>query len=137
MTQYGFYFDNTRCTGCKTCELACKDYKDLGADIPLRVVYDYEGGNWTEQSGGAWTQSVFAYHVSAACNHCAAPACVAICPAEALVKDGETGLVAIDEEKCIGCGSCVTACPYLVPRLDIEAEKARKCDGCKDRVAAD
>ena len=33
MTQYGFYFDSSRCTGCKTCELVCKDYHDLGPDI--------------------------------------------------------------------------------------------------------
>ena len=33
MKQYGFYFDSDRCTGCKTCELACKDYKDLGTDV--------------------------------------------------------------------------------------------------------
>ena len=42
MTQYGFYFDSTRCTGCKTCEMACKDYKDLPATIAFRKVYDYE-----------------------------------------------------------------------------------------------
>jgi Fe-S-cluster-containing dehydrogenase component len=42
--QYGFYFDNVRCAGCKTCELACKDYRDLGAGLSYRRVYDYEGG---------------------------------------------------------------------------------------------
>ena len=43
---FGFFFDNTRCTGCKTCEMACKDYRDLGAEAVFRRVIDYEGGTW-------------------------------------------------------------------------------------------
>ena len=74
MTQYGFYFDSTRCTGCKTCEMACKDYKDLPATIAFRKVYDYEGGSWTVAGDGVYTTDTFAYHVSLACNHCAMPA---------------------------------------------------------------
>jgi anaerobic dimethyl sulfoxide reductase subunit B (iron-sulfur subunit) len=135
MAQLGFYFDSSRCTGCKTCELACKDYKDLGTEILFRKIYDYEGGDWTQGEDGVWTTTAFAYHVSEACNHCAAPACSAVCPVEAIVKDGENGLVVIDEELCIGCESCVTACPYEVPKMDVERQKARKCDGCFERVA--
>ena len=41
MTQYGFHFDGKRCTGCKTCVLACKDNKDLSAEISFRKVYEY------------------------------------------------------------------------------------------------
>ena len=47
MAQYGFHFDSSRCTGCKTCELVCKDYHDLGPAILFRRIYDYEGGTWT------------------------------------------------------------------------------------------
>lgn len=137
MTQYGFYFDCSRCTGCKTCELACKDYKDLGTEILFRKIYDYEGGEWTQGDDGAWTTTAFAYHVSEACNHCVAPACQAVCPVEAIIRDEDTGLVFIDADLCIGCGSCVTACPYLAPKLDLETQKARKCDGCLDRVKED
>ena len=54
MTQYGFYFDSSRCTGCKTCELVCKDYHDLGPDILFRRIYDFEGGSWEKTSEGAW-----------------------------------------------------------------------------------
>ena len=134
MTQYGFYFDSTRCTGCKTCEMACKDYKDLPATIAFRKVYDYEGGSWTDAGDGIYTTDTFAYHVSLACNHCAMPACMAKCPSGAIEKDGKTGLVHIDQEKCTGVGACVTSCPYNVPVLD-DAKKAQKCDGCADRVA--
>jgi len=134
MTQYGFYFDSTRCTGCKTCEMACKDYKDLPATIAFRKVYDYEGGSWTDAGDGIYTTDTFAYHVSLACNHCAMPACMAKCPSGAIEKDGKTGLMHIDQEKCTGVGACVTSCPYNVPVLD-DAKKAQKCDGCADRVA--
>lgn len=49
--QYGFYIDTQRCTGCKTCELACKDFKNLSADVHFRRIYEYAGGDWTEQDG--------------------------------------------------------------------------------------
>ena len=135
MTQYGFYFDSTRCTGCKTCEMACKDYKDLPATIAFRKVYDYEGGSWTDAGDGIYTTDTFAYHVSLACNHCAMPACMAKCPSGAIEKDGKTGLVHIDQEKCTGVGACVETCPYNVPIVDKALGKGVKCDGCADRVA--
>ena len=69
MTQYGFFFDSTRCTGCRTCEMACKDYKDLSATIAFRKVYDYEGGAWSDAGDGTFTSDAFAYHVSLGCQH--------------------------------------------------------------------
>lgn len=137
MTQYGFYFDNARCTGCKTCEMACKDYKDLPATIAFRKVYDYEGGSWTDAGLGTYASSSFAYHVSLACQHCALPACLAKCPTGSVEKDEKTGLVSINQDTCIGAGMCVATCPYNVPTLDSDAKKGVKCDGCADRVAAE
>lgn len=51
-TQYGFYIDSSRCTGCKTCELACKDFKNLSPEVNFRRIYEYAGGDWTEQDSG-------------------------------------------------------------------------------------
>ena len=96
MTQYGFYFDSSRCTGCKTCELVCKDYHDLGPGILFRRVYDYEGGAWARKDDGTWEKTAFNYHVALSCNHCDSPACVANCPTGAMRKDEETGLVNSD-----------------------------------------
>lgn len=62
-TQYGFYIDSSRCTGCKTCELACKDFKNLSPEVNFRRIYEYAGGDWTEQDG-VYTQNVFAYYLS-------------------------------------------------------------------------
>lgn len=67
--QYGFYIDSSKCTGCKTCQMSCKDNKDLGIDRNFRRVYEYVGGNWTEKDG-AFRQNVFAYYLSISCNHC-------------------------------------------------------------------
>lgn len=135
MTQYAFYFDSTRCTGCRTCEMACKDYKDLSATIAFRKVYDYEGGACELDADGICTSSAFVYHVSLGCQHCNDPACVQVCPTGAMHKDAETGLVSVDAGKCIGCGYCAMACPYNVPTVDRTLGHSVKCDGCAERVA--
>lgn len=130
---YGFYFDSTRCTGCRTCEMACKDYNDLSQEVAYRKVYDYEGGECVVDGEGLATNSAFMYHVSAACNHCEKPACFAACPSGAIEKD-ENGIVYITDA-CTGNGACVDACPYGVPILDKASGKGVKCDMCRDRVA--
>ncbi|CAH5994513.1 Anaerobic dimethyl sulfoxide reductase chain B [Klebsiella variicola] len=83
-TQYGFFIDSARCTGCKTCELACKDYKNLTPEVSFRRIYEYAGGDWQEDNG-VWQQNVFAYYLSIACNHCEDPACTKVCPSGAMV----------------------------------------------------
>ena len=92
--------------------MACKDYHDHGADEGFRRVIDYEGGGWTVAEDGTLSQDAFAYHISLACNHCANPACAQVCPTEAMHRD-ELGLIWPDHSKCIGCGYCTMACPYL------------------------
>lgn len=135
MTQYAFYFDNSRCTGCRTCEMACKDYNDLVSEIRFRKVYDYEGGTTTLNDDGTVSSSCFMYHLSVGCNHCDNPACTKVCPTGAMHKDQQTGLVSVDADKCIGCGYCHMACPYNSPVVDRSVGHSVKCDGCKDRVA--
>lgn len=95
-TQYGFFIDSSRCTGCKTCELACKDFKDLGPEVSFRRIYEYAGGDWQEDNG-VWHQNVFAYYLSISCNHCDDPACTKVCPSGAMHKR-EDGFVVVDEE---------------------------------------
>lgn len=136
MSQQAFYFDGTRCTGCKTCAMACKDQKDLDIGMAFRHVYEVTLGDTEKDADGIFTTNCVSYSLSESCNHCDTPACFAQCPQGAIVKDGDTGLVTIDEEKCIGCGTCVLACPYGAPKLDEKKKKAVKCDGCADRVAA-
>lgn len=134
MTQYGFYFDASKCTGCKTCMVACKDKNNLPVGMNFRRVTEFSGGNWRQDHAtGAWHQDAFAYYLSISCNECSDPACVKVCPTKAHFKRSEDGLVLIDPKKCIGCGACLAACPYGAPQLDREARKMRKCDTCLDR----
>lgn len=132
--QYGFYIDSAKCTGCKTCQLACKDYKDLQVDVNFRRVYEYAGGSW-QAEGNTWRNNVFAYYLSIACNHCADPACTKVCPSGAMHKRSEDGLVVVNEDVCIGCKSCAMACPYGAPQYDPRKGHMTKCDGCYERLA--
>ena len=137
MSQLGFYIDITKCTGCKTCVVACEDKNDLEPGRNFRTVHAYEEGSWRQdRATGAWHQDVFHGYVSVSCNHCDDPACVKVCPTKAHAKHPELGgLVLIDRQKCIGCGACMAACPYHAPKLDRKARKMTKCDACLDRIS--
>lgn len=131
MAQMGFLINSAECTGCKACELACKDVHSFEIGPRARRVREVCGGGWDQDASGAWMPTgVFSYSVSYSCGHCMNPACVEACPTGAHAKDPETGLVIINEEDCIGCGSCVEACPYGAPQL-VEAKGiTQKCDMC-------
>lgn len=138
MTQYAFYFDQDKCTGCKTCQVACKECHKLPTNNLYRKVLNYQGGTWepNKATGGYVPKDVFGYFTSIACNHCMNPACVENCPTGAMQKDEDTGIVWTDHEVCIGCKTCQTVCPYGAPTYDEEAGYMLKCDMCKDEVAA-
>lgn len=130
--QYGFHVDASRCTGCKTCEMACRDAYHLGAAPSLRRVCEVSGGSWVPE-GDAWRHHVYAYYLSVACNHCDDPVCQQVCPSGALRKHDD-GFVVLDSDCCIGCGSCAFACPYKAPSYSAALGVMRKCDGCRGRV---
>lgn len=137
MGQYAFYFDSGICTGCKTCQVACKETYKLPARNLYRRVYNYQGGTWREMESGQYLpEGVFGYFVSISCNHCDDPVCVTNCPTGAMRKDVETGIVWTDHGVCIGCRSCQMACPYGAPTLDADHGYMLKCDMCKADVTA-
>lgn len=129
-TKLGFYFDQSVCTGCKACQIACKDKHDLPIGVKWRRVVEYTGGSWQED-GDTMVPNVFTYYTSIACNHCEDPICVKVCPTTAMHKR-EDGTVAVDPDKCVGCRYCEWACPYSAPQYNPELGHMTKCDLCAD-----
>ena len=129
--QLAFYVDQTRCTGCYTCVVACKDWHDVPAGPAswMRV---------TTLERGKYPHPFVAF-LLLTCYHCAAPACVAACPAKAISKREEDEIVVVDAQACLGkdsCGDCLEACPYGAPQFGAEDNpKIQKCDFCLDRWA--
>lgn len=132
MKQMAFYIDTSACIGCKTCELACKDKNNLAMGVRVRKVREYGGGEWVTKNGYLVPDKVYTYFVSASCMHCEKPACLDVCPTASISKDKDTGVVLINKDSCIGCGSCLEACPYDAPSLNDSEEKMYKCDMCID-----
>jgi anaerobic dimethyl sulfoxide reductase subunit B (iron-sulfur subunit) len=131
---WAFWFDASACSGCKACQVACKDKHDLPLGVRWRRVYEVTGGGW-EPEGDAWRSSVYAYNVSMACNHCERPICAEVCPTRAITKRKD-GLVLIDADRCMGCRYCEWACPYGAPQYDAAAGVMTKCTMCVDELEA-
>jgi anaerobic selenocysteine-containing dehydrogenase/Fe-S-cluster-containing dehydrogenase component len=118
--------DLERCTGCKSCEAACKQEHRLGpGEYRNKVVW----ASGLEEAGLAF--------LTLTCQHCERPACLRACPVQpkAIEKDAVTGVVSIVESRCTGCGECVMACPYSAMGYDPREHHAVKCDLCAERRA--
>ena len=127
---YGFFFDQTLCTGCKACQVACKDKHDLPVGVNWRRVVEYSGGSW-QQSGNTFTPNNFTYYTSIACNHCEDAICIEVCPTTAMSRR-EDGTVYVDADKCVGCRYCEWACSYSAPQFNADTGQMTKCDLCYD-----
>ena len=128
--QLGFYFDQTRCTGCDTCIVACKDWHDVPAGPASWIrIKCTEKGKFPDLSVS---------YMFNTCFHCASPTCLKACPVNAITKREEDGIVVVDRNTCLGgeeCRfACLTACPYNAPQFGSEPNaKMQKCDLCLDR----
>lgn len=127
-----FYLDQRYCTGCMTCQIACKDKNDLPAGQNYRKVIEFSEGDYEQLANGAIVPHVQTCWLSASCNHCENPTCVDVCPTGALQKRSEDGIVLVDPAICIGCWLCLDACPYDVIVFDETTQKISKCDFCLD-----
>ena len=111
--------DFDRCTGCRLCEMMCS-MASAGESNPekarIRIVKIYEYGRMIP--------------MPAVCMNCIKPFCEAVCPVKAIYKNESTGGLLVDEEKCIGCSSCVYACPFGAISVDRSKGYAFKCDQC-------
>lgn len=153
MTRYGMAIDQSRCIGCHACAMACKIANNLPAGVMYNRVLTV-GSDYIDCASGTYEQPVLEY-LPMQCQHCENPACLAVCPTGATQKDPETGVVYVEDDLCIGCESCIQACPYegvrtLVPSnptyyLDMEVGEAdapkhpgmtvEKCTFCRNLTA--
>ena len=127
---YGFYFDQSACTGCKACQVACTDKHDLPVGVNWRRVVEYSGGSW-QVEGNTFTPNVFTYYTSISCNHCEVAVCMEVCPTTAMSRRPD-GTVYVDESKCVGCRYCEWACAYSAPQFNVDTGHMSKCDLCYD-----
>lgn len=132
---YGMVIDTTRCFGCQTCNVGCKMCNQVSGDVFWSRLESLDG-EVAYQATGTFPNVRMDFR-PVLCNHCMVPACMEACESEAIAKDADTGIVSIDAELCIGCGLCVEACPYAMPKLDdsTSAPVASKCTFCQERVA--
>lgn len=125
MSQYGFYFDKEKCVGCRACEVACQIWNDGVQTVKWRNVAMTCEGRYPE---------INSVNVSLACMHCADAPCKKACPREAISKDAESGRVAVDQTRCVGCMLCLWACPFGAPQLGVQG-RMEKCTFCEERPA--
>ena len=134
--------DVSKCIGCKACQVACMEWNDTRDAIGVNHgVLD----NPTDLSADSWTVMRFAEVETArglewlirkdGCMHCTEPGCLVACPAPGAIVQYSNGIVDFCEENCIGCGYCITGCPFNIPRLSQKDGKVYKCTLCSDRVA--
>ncbi len=152
----GMFVDTSICIGCKACQVACKEWNELGgepdhfkpdASGQLRAVnftgdsYNNTGGlsatNWREVKfieSGAVSQNNMAWHMmSDSCKHCTQAGCIEVCPTHALIHT-DLGNVVVQQDVCNGCRNCIAACPFGVISYNKQSGKVSKCTLCDDRI---
>jgi Fe-S-cluster-containing dehydrogenase component len=133
-TQLALMIDLERCTGCKSCEAACKQTNALGPNSYRNRVMWFDEQQQDDQDSLPRLD-----FLTVTCQQCERPACLRACPVypKAISKDPVTGVVAVNENRCTGCGECALACPYGAIGYNAEQHHAVKCDLCAERRSRD
>lgn len=126
MSQYYLIQDLKRCIGCLSCEVHCKSNKGLPPGPRLGQIITV-GPKLIENR----PQMAFVFMP---CFHCTEPWCVSVCPTGAMRIRHKDQIVYVDQSLCVGCKSCISACPWGAPQWHPKIGKVVKCDYCMDRV---
>ncbi|QHS12224.1 4Fe-4S dicluster domain-containing protein [Shewanella sp. Arc9-LZ] len=122
--KYALLNDETKCIGCNACVEACREVNHVPEGV-TRLSIERTGpfGEYPNQF----------YHFSRhSCEHCENAPCVSVCPTGAAFINKETGIVAVNADKCVGCQYCIAACPYEVRFINPVTKAADKCDFCRE-----
>lgn len=143
MDEVAKLIDVSKCIGCKACQVACSEWNDLRDEVGQNHgTYD----NPADLTANTWTLMRFTEYEPEAgklewlirkdgCMHCDDPGCLAACPSPGAIVKYANGIVDFNQDKCIGCGYCITGCPFNIPRISQKDHKAYKCTLCSDRVS--
>ncbi len=144
LTQVAKLIDVSKCIGCKACQTACIEWNDTHPEIEENVgVYE----NPHDLTPDMFTLMRYTEYENPdsgdlewlirkdGCMHCADPGCLKACPAPGAIVQYSNGIVDFISDNCIGCGYCVTGCPFNIPRIHKTAHVSKKCTLCSDRVA--
>ena len=118
--QYLILVNPEKCTGCRSCELACSLYQEKECNPEksrIKAVKSIKEG--------------LIFSVPVVCQQCEDAPCAKFCPAKALSRNTETDAVEVDQDKCISCNFCVMVCPFGGIRVDAEKGYSVKCELCK------
>ncbi len=116
-----FYIDPSRCIGCQACVQACGECDTHKGHPMIHLEY-------VERQYSTQTTPVI-------CMHCDSPTCAEVCPADAIKKTQDGVVQSARKPRCIACNNCVLACPFGVPRMQVDFELMMKCDMCYDRTS--
>jgi Fe-S-cluster-containing dehydrogenase component len=117
-----FFVDPSRCIGCMACVHACAECDTHRGLSMIQVEY-------LDRAASPQT-------VPVVCMHCEDPACAQVCPADAIKKTADGIVQSALAPRCVGCGNCVLACPFGVPKYVARIDQMVKCDMCYDRTSA-
>ncbi|MBN8690781.1 MAG: 4Fe-4S dicluster domain-containing protein [Armatimonadetes bacterium] len=121
MSERQFYLDPSRCIGCNACVQACAEC-DTHPGVSMIHLEQVQRADTVQ------TTPII-------CMHCDEPACAMVCPADAIKKTPDGVVQSSLKPRCIGCTNCVFACPFGVPKYDVEVDQMMKCDMCYDRTS--
>lgn len=141
-TRKGFLIDTSRCIGCRSCQVACKQWNKTDADKtanqgsfenPRDLTPNlYNRIRFVEKADDKGAVSW--KFLNERCMHCGDAGCMKVCPSPGALYRTKDGIVTFNKEKCISCKYCVSACPFNIPRYGAD-DKVSKCHLCVDRVA--
>jgi Fe-S-cluster-containing dehydrogenase component len=117
------FVDPSRCIGCRACEAACRECDSHKGESMIMV-------DFIDRAASVATQPTL-------CMHCQDPVapCAQVCPVLAILISDEGVVQMAEPSRCIGCRNCVYACPFGVPKFDVDARLMKKCNLCYDRTS--